>query len=126
MSRAQTRSAPTPHGDVEYEVVSCANCGEEVVPEDAVPVGIGAESYSCDGLPFCRETHERPRAHAALCTYCAEATLGYTGGPDGVGDRLATFTENHSAVGVGLWLGVVVGIALAVGLLVVRLVVGLG
>ena len=126
MSRAQTRSAPTPHGDVAYEVVTCANCGTEVVPEDAVPVGVGTETYVCTGLPFCRESHERPREHAALCTYCAEATLGYTAGPDGVGDRLAAFSEEHSALGVGLWLGVVVGVALAVGLLTVRLVLGIG
>ncbi|GAB6879879.1 hypothetical protein JCM17823_21530 [Halorubrum gandharaense] len=124
MSQARTRSAPTPHGDVEYEVVTCANCGEEVVPEDAVPVGIGAETYSCDGLPFCRSEHERPRERRALCGYCAEATLEYTREPDGVRDRLEEFAAEASPMGIGLWLGIVGGVALSVALLVVRLLVG--
>ena len=119
-----TRSAHTPHGDVEYEVVACANCGTEVVPDDAVSVAVGTESYTCDGLPICRATHERPRETHALCAYCAEATLGYTDGPDGVGDRLSAFTADHSAVGVGLWLGIVAGVALSTVLLVVQLLVG--
>ncbi|WP_418280174.1 hypothetical protein [Halorubrum sp. DTA98] len=125
MSQSHTRSAHTPHGDVEYEVVACANCGEEVMPDDAVPVGIGTEAYSCDGLPFCRATHERPRERRVLCDYCAEATLDYARDPDGVADRLAEFASERSAVGVGLWLGVVGGVALSVGLLVVRLLVGI-
>ncbi len=125
MPQASTRSAFTPHGDIEYEVVTCDSCGEEVIPEDAVPVGVGAETYTCDGIPFCRETHERPRETHVLCTYCAEATLGYTGGPDGVADRIDELAEETSAVGVGLWLGVVGGVALSVGLLLVQLIVGL-
>ena len=124
MSQSRTRSAYTPHGDVEYEVVVCASCGEEVVPAEAVPVGIGTESYTCGGLPICRETHQRPHETHALCEYCAEATLGYTRGPDGVADRVAEFSEETSAVGVGLWLGVVGGVALSVGLLIVQLLVG--
>ena len=124
MARLEPRSAHTPHGDVEYEVVICANCGEEVLPDDAVPVGIGAESYTCGGLPICRETHQRPRDTRALCAYCAEATLEYTDEPDGVGDQLSEFAANTSPVGVGLWLGIVGGVALSVGLLVVQLLVG--
>ena len=124
MARLESRSAHTPHGDVEYEVVVCANCGEELIPDDAVPVGIGAESYTCGGLPICRETHQRPREIRALCAYCAEATLGYSDEPDGVADRLSEFVGDASAVGVGLWLGLVGGIALSVALLVVQLLVG--
>lgn len=120
----EPRSAHTPHGDVEYEVIVCANCGEEVLPADAVPVGIGAESYTCGGLPICRETHQRPRDVRALCAYCAEATLGYTDEPDGVADRLSEFADDASAVGVGLWLGIVGGVALTVALLIVQLLVG--
>ena len=126
MARLESRSAHTPHGDVEYEVVVCANCGEELMPDDAVPVGIGAESYTCVGLPICRETHRRPRDVRALCAYCAEATLGYTDEPDGVADRLSEFAADASAVGVGLWLGIVGGVALTVALLIVRLLVGVG
>ncbi len=124
MSQSHTRSAHTPHGDVEYTVVTCVNCGTEVVPDDAVTVAVGTETYTCGGLPFCRETHERPRAVRALCGYCAAATLEYDDEPDGVGDRLAAFAADGSAVGVGLWLGTVVGVALVVALSVLRLVLG--
>ncbi len=125
MVPTRTRSAVTPHGDVEYEVVTCAHCGEEVMPADAVPVGVGVETYSCDGIPFCRETHERPRETHVLCAYCAEATLGYTDGPDGITDRLDELAAETSAIGLGLWLGVVGGVALSVGLLLVQLLIGL-
>lgn len=121
----RTRSAHTPHGEVEYDVVACANCGSEVMPDDAVPVAVGSETYTCDGLPFCRATHERPRETHVLCAYCAEATLGYTAEPDGVGDRLASFAADHSAVGVGLWLGVVAGVAVSAAIVVLQLLVGL-
>jgi len=124
MARLESRSAHTPHGDVEYEVVACVNCGEEVIPEAAVPVGVGTESYTCGGLPICRETHQRPRETHALCEYCAEATLGYTHEPDGVADRVSELAEETSAVGVGLWIGIVGGVALSVGLLIVQLLVG--
>ena len=124
MPRLEPRSAHTPHGDVEYEVVVCANCGEELMPKDAVPVGIGTESYTCGGLPICRETHQRPRETRVLCAYCAEATLDYADEPDGVTDRLSEFADDASPIGVGLWLGIVGGVALSIGLLVVQLLVG--
>lgn len=124
MSRLETRAARTPHGDVEYDVVTCTHCGEAVLPSDAVPVGIGTESYTCDGLPICRASHERPRDTHVLCAYCADAVLGYTADPDGVADRITAVADDTSALAVGLWLGIVGGVAIAVGLLVVQLLVG--
>ena len=94
------------------------------MPEAAVPVAIGSETYTCDGLPFCRAEHERPREQRVLCGYCAEATLGYTAEPDGVRDRLAEFAGESSAIAVGLWLGVVGGVALSAALIVLQLLVG--
>lgn len=122
MSRLRTVEATTPHGSVEYDVVSCSNCGTEVVPSEAVIVGIGRETYRCDGLPFCRAEHERPRERRALCEYCAEEMLEYPYGADGLGDRVREFAAENSAVGVGLWLGTVLTIAVGTSVLLLRAV----
>lgn len=126
MSTRKTVDLHTPHGEVEYEVVTCANCEAEVVPREAVLVGVGFEEVSCDGLPICRATHERPIETRALCGYCAEQVLDYEAEPaGGVRRRLAEFANESSATSVGLWLGTVLAttfvVALVVGSILFRL-----
>ncbi|AUX08634.1 hypothetical protein AArcSl_0996 [Halalkaliarchaeum desulfuricum] len=121
MTDARTVEAETPHGAVEYDVVACTNCRTEIVPEEAVLVGIGRETYTCDGLPICRTQHERPAETRVLCSYCAEEVLDYGGEPDGVGDRLADIAEETSALSVGVWIGTALGIALVVTVAILRL-----
>lgn len=38
---SETRTATTPHGEVEYEVVTCDSCGNDVAKEDAKDFFIG-------------------------------------------------------------------------------------
>ncbi|NUE01281.1 hypothetical protein HUB97_02070 [Halorubraceae archaeon YAN] len=126
MSIRKTVNAHTPHGDVSYEVITCVNCGEEVVPEDAVMVGIGFEAVRCDGLPICRATHEAPTEVRALCEYCAEGILSYQHGTTGdVKRRLVAFTEEASPVGVGVWLGTAIATTLLVAIVFGTVLLGL-
>jgi len=41
MSKTQTQTATTVHGEVEYEVVNCDSCGNEVAKNDAKTILIG-------------------------------------------------------------------------------------
>ncbi|ERH04128.1 MAG: hypothetical protein A07HR60_00637 [uncultured archaeon A07HR60] len=121
MSKARTVTAQTRHGDVQYEVVLCANCGSEVMPDDAVHVGVGREKYACDGMPFCRATHEQPSHDHALCGYCAQQLFGYSDEPGGVTAQLDQFATESSAVEVGVWLGIVAAVGIVVLVTLLRL-----
>lgn len=121
MSKARTATAPTRHGDIQYEVVLCANCGSELMPEDAVSVGIGREEHTCDGLPICRATHEQPHRNHALCGYCAQELFGYGAEPTGVANRLEQFADETSPVEVGLWVGIMSAVAIAALVILLRL-----
>lgn len=121
MSKARTVTASTRHGDVQYEVVLCANCGSEVMPEEAVNVGIGSEEVSCDGLPICRATHKQAHQNHALCGYCAQQLFGYAAEPTGVTEQLEQFATDTSPVEIGLWVGIVSAVAITVLVTLLRL-----
>ncbi len=120
MSSPKAVEVQTQHGDIAYEVVTCANCGEDVLPEDALMVGLEFESVRCDGLPICRTTHQQPTETRVICSFCSESVFGYP--PQKTGDVrqwLQTVADDESPVGVGLWLGIVIGVGLLVALAVV-------
>lgn len=77
MSKTKSQTAMTAHGDVEYDTVSCTNCGNELLTDDAVFVGVGLSEQSCSGL--CDETYETYRRSVPLCEFCGKETIGYTG-----------------------------------------------
>jgi len=70
-----TKVAPTVHGDVEYETVTCASCEREVAKDNAKRFYIGNEIQYKDWstlerieVEFDRSTVRRGWA----CEYCAE------------------------------------------------------
>lgn len=79
--KTKKEAAITAHGDVEYEVVECANCDTELLPEEAVQVTIG-EVAGRQYWSHKRQTEVSVKGkptYRALCEYCAESNLDYGG-----------------------------------------------
>lgn len=75
---SQKRTAPTPHGDVEYEVVKCSSCNNEVAKEDAHRFVIGRQKrkrvYNTRSYTQF-ELYDDTLNEGWACPYC------YDGGP---------------------------------------------
>lgn len=76
MSKAKTTTAQTIHGEVEYEVIECPNCGNDEKSEEAVHLVVGEPSNVRRSSVHKQVDYDGDFTHTALCQTCAENTLG--------------------------------------------------
>lgn len=70
------RKATTVHGEVEYEVVECSSCGNEVAKEDAKRFVIGDQTKKTDwGGLSTTEYHFNNEQEGWACEYCRNDQL---------------------------------------------------
>lgn len=73
-----TKTVRTEEGEVKYDTRECHHCGEDVLEERALGIGIDLEERPCNGASLrCEEVHPVPRANRVLCDVCCEALFDY-------------------------------------------------
>lgn len=68
----KTTTVETAHGNLEYELVTCANCGNEVLTDEAAHITVNPAGidHNWDGSTVAGGRQD------ALCPYCASSLFG--------------------------------------------------
>lgn len=107
MTKTKTVQEETIHGSIEYEVIECDSCGQDVVEEQAKPFFIlTGDSVTAwvDGEPITEKEEDEKfviEACGAACPHCTET------GPVGFPEEQKETEENPIMTGRELLIGLV-------------------